>query len=290
MMDEQPLQMGFANFEEWNRFNQRFPEYVQRYGSIDAMRGTVFQRRAVGARVDRVIFGLGWSAFEDFQQINLLCGNGYGIGAMQILRGMYERVVVAAYLSRHPQDVDDFLDFDYVQRRKGLNNLRRLYQGNDLDRVVSPDRQREIEDEYQNAKRDGRFTEVLCDVCNKVRDTISWTRLSMPDLARRGGRELDIFLFPIYIKPTLLSHASLYSLMARMRDNPDGGFSFDAEGQRAQVEPALQHAHFLLVHMFGTQNDHFHLGADDQLQALLDDYRACWRHEPPTDAEPVETF
>jgi hypothetical protein len=289
-MDEQPLQMGFGNLKEWDRFNQQFPTYVERYGKIEAMRDTVFQRRAVGERIDRVIFGLGWSAFEDFQQINILCGNGFGIGAMQILRGMYERVVVAAYLSQSPDEVDDFLDFDCVQRRKGLNNLRRLYQGNDLDRVISPERQAEIEEEYRNAKRDGRFSEVLCDVCNKLRDTISWTRLSMPDLAKRGGRDLDIFLFPIYIRPTLLSHASLYSLIVRMKDNPDGGFSFDAEGQQNLVEPALQHAHFLLLHMFGTQNDHFDLGADGQLQALLDDYKACWAQNPPTDPEPAETF
>lgn len=204
---------------------------------------------------------------------------------------MYEREIVAAYLSKNPNQVDDFLDFDCVQRRKGLNNLRRLYTGQEIDRIISPDRQREIEDEYQAVKRDGRFTEVLCDVCQKTRDTISWTRLSVPDLAHHGGQDLDKFLFPLYIKPTLLSHASLYSLVVRIRDNPEGGFTFDAEGQRSLVPTAVQDVHFLLLHAFGTQNDHFHLGADDQLNALLRDYQECWaREEPSTEAEAAERF
>lgn len=86
-MDEQPWQLGFANYEEWHRFNAMFPTFVQRYQAIEDMRDTVFQRRAVGERIDRVIFGLGWSCFEDFQEIMLLCGNGYGIGAIKILAG-----------------------------------------------------------------------------------------------------------------------------------------------------------------------------------------------------------
>jgi hypothetical protein len=290
-MNPQPMHMGFGNYDEWNRFNAKYPVFVQRFPGIEAMRDTVFSRAMVGEVIDRVVFGLGWLCFEDWQEITILCGNGFGIGALKLVRGMYERQVTSSYLSRHPNEVDDFLDFDFVQRRKGLNNLRRLYNGEELNRIVSRARQDEIERQYRDVKRDGRYTDTLCGPCGTSRDTMSWTNLSTPDVAQRGGQQLDKFYFPLYNKPTLLGHPSLYSLAIRIRDDADGpGFAFDAEGQRSQVGEALSHAHFLLLHVFGTQNDHFHLGADDQLNALLEDYRACWREGPSTDAEEEHRF
>lgn len=183
------------------------------------------------------------------------------------------------------------MDFDFVQRRKALTNLKRLYPGDEVNGIISPERQAEIEAEYQEVKRDGRFTEALCDTCEKLRDTISWTRLSVPDLAQRGEQDLDKFLFPLYVKPTLLSHASLYSIVAKIVANPLGGFTLDAEGQRRQVGSALFLAHFLLLHVFGTQIEHFQLRLNDQLNALFQDFRDCWqREEPSTEAEPAERF
>lgn len=78
-----------------------------------------------------------------------------------------------------------------------------------------------------------------------------------------------------------------FTLVARIRDNADGpGFAFDAEGQRSQVGEALAHAHFLLLHVFATQINYFQLGAEEQLNALLEDYKACWHQEQPsTDAD-----
>lgn len=286
-MDSEPMHMGFANFEEWERFNATYTVFVEGYPAIEAMRDIVFSRQMVGEVIDRVVFGLGWLCFEDWQEITVLCGNGFGIGALKLLRGMYERQVTASYLSQHPNEVDDFMDFDFVQRRKGLNNLRRLYDGDDLNRIISAQRQDEIEQEYRRVKTGGRFTDTLCQPCGRTRDTMSWTNLSMPDLAQRGGQGLDRFYFPLYNKPTLLGHPSLYSLVARIRDNADGpGFAFDAEGQRSQVGDALAHAHFLLLHVFATQINHFQLGSEEQLNALLEDYKACWRQEhPSTDAD-----
>lgn len=61
--------------------------------------------------VDRVIFYFGRLCVEDFVEILLLCGNGYGFGATKILRGMFERVITARYLQSNPQFADDFLDY-----------------------------------------------------------------------------------------------------------------------------------------------------------------------------------
>ena len=43
--------------------------------------------------IDRVLFWLGNVCREDFSEILLLAANGYGIGALKLFRGLYERVV-----------------------------------------------------------------------------------------------------------------------------------------------------------------------------------------------------
>ena len=82
--------MGFGSQEEWERFNRNFPIFVKKYNAIEVLRDKTFQRTDIGDRLHRVIFGLGRVCAEDFQQALILCGNGFGIGALQMVRGMYE--------------------------------------------------------------------------------------------------------------------------------------------------------------------------------------------------------
>ena len=42
---------------------------------------------------DLIVYTLGRIAIDDFSELMVLGGNGWGIGALKILRGMYERVV-----------------------------------------------------------------------------------------------------------------------------------------------------------------------------------------------------
>ena len=51
-------------------------------------------------------------------ELLVLAGNGYGIGALKILRGMYERVVTAWYLHANPEETQDFMDFYWVAQHK----------------------------------------------------------------------------------------------------------------------------------------------------------------------------
>src|SRR6266852_4726800 len=121
--------MGFGSEEEWKRCNVDFPTCFQKYAALEELRDKVFQRGGVGDKLDRLIFGLGLVCAEDFQQTLVLCGNGFGIGALQIVRGMYERLVTAAFLLKQPDKVDDFIDYHCVQERKSLNILREIYNG-----------------------------------------------------------------------------------------------------------------------------------------------------------------
>jgi hypothetical protein len=120
--------MGFGSEEEWKRFNKQFPVFVEKYPAIEAVRDKVFHRKSEGTLFDVAMFAFGRVCSEDFQQAFILCGNGFGIGALQLVRGMYERHVTAAYLLKHPDQLDRFLEYDKVQRGKGLIHFSFVYE------------------------------------------------------------------------------------------------------------------------------------------------------------------
>jgi uncharacterized protein DUF5677 len=72
---------------------------------------------------DTVVFCLGRAAADDLGELLILCGNGRGIGAYKILRGMYERVVTAAFIAKNPSEARLFLSYSFIQREKLWNRL-----------------------------------------------------------------------------------------------------------------------------------------------------------------------
>jgi hypothetical protein len=274
--------MGFGSQEEWERFNIRFPKFVEKYGALELVRDKVFQRSGVGDKLQRVIFGLGRVCSEDFQQALILCGNGFGIGALQIIRGLYERQTTAAYLIRHPEDLDDFLDYHFVQMRRGLNHARKMYTGDDFIKLVPKERQDQIEQDYQAVIN--RFTEKVCEKCNTTKPMASWSKHSTPELARRAERGLAELYYVHYFQPTMFSHSSVYSLLARLRENEEGMPVFDNEGQRKHIPDALVAAHLLLIHVLDMHNDYFKLRLEGDIRRIYEDYKECWvGYEPPNE-------
>ena len=63
-----------------------------------------------------MILYLGRTASDDFGELLVLVGNGYGIGALKVLRGMYERMVTAAFLAKNPSEARSFAEEDVIQK------------------------------------------------------------------------------------------------------------------------------------------------------------------------------
>ena len=64
---------------------------------------------------------------NSFGALITLSMNGYGHDALRISRGMFEISVNAAYLQRHPDEVDDFLDYHWVDQKKRLEYMEQHY-------------------------------------------------------------------------------------------------------------------------------------------------------------------
>jgi hypothetical protein len=94
----------FGDPAEWENFERRNPEFVKRIGNLVNTIKLAFSSLLLREPLDKILFLLDRLCAEDFSEILLLCGNGYGIGAEKLLRGMYERAVTATYLSQHPEE------------------------------------------------------------------------------------------------------------------------------------------------------------------------------------------
>src|SRR3989338_10311282 len=113
-MDEH-FQIRFGVPDEWGNFAKEHKPFLERFHNLKAALELCFLRTGSSSEpADKVLFFLGRLSYEDFMEILLLCGNGYGIGALKILRGMYERVVTARYLHFHPEETESFLDFHWI--------------------------------------------------------------------------------------------------------------------------------------------------------------------------------
>jgi hypothetical protein len=270
--------MWIGNTKEQQRFRESYPILIKHFDALEATSDKFFQRDLEGTtKVDRVVFGLGYSCAEDFQQAFLLCANGFGIGALQIVRGMYERQVTAAYLSKHPKDVHDFLSYHHVHRHKELIHLRGMYGKERAKTIIPQEQQDEIEGSFKSVK--ARFIETICKTCKKTRLMFSWSKHHTGVFAQKGDQDLALSYYVNYYRPTLLSHSTVSSLTSRLVKDDDGTLAFAVDGQRNRVREALIDVHSLLLNVFDLQNKHFKLGLDDEISKRFDEYKECWDYQ-----------
>jgi hypothetical protein len=276
--------MSFGIVKEQERFRQVFPKLVQHHDALEKTTDRIFERDLGPAnKIDRTIFALGLICGEDFQQAYVLCSNGFGIGALQIVRGMYERHVTAAYLVKYPQEVENFLAYHHIHRYKDLVHLKQMYSAEKLNDLVPISRQKEIEQNYQT-RRD-QFATTKCEKCNTTRPMMSWSKLDLATMAKKADSDLAQNYYADYYRPTMMSHATMTSILSRMIKEGEHSYAIGVEGQRTAVPEALIAAHKLLLFVLDLQNRHFKLGLDREIDARRAEFLECWIKKPVSSAE-----
>ncbi len=277
--------MEFGNYDNWQWFNEQFPCFVKIHPALQALRDRLFVGKFEARHhADYIIFGLGRVCVEDFEQIVNLCGNGFGIGAMQMLRSMYERQVTAAFISKYPDEVDAFTGYDAIHTRKLVEQFKEVYKNEPaiLSSIVSEEEQAKIEEQYEAVK--GRFMKTKCKKCKTQELMFSWHKLDAGAMAGKGHQPALKDLYPYsYFLPLLMAHSTFKSVEARVVFKEDGSFSFESDGQRKAIKKGLVFGHHLLLHVFDLQNKHFNLGIDNDLEKCERDYLECWA---PNEAQP----
>ncbi len=201
--------------------------------------------------VKRIICALSRVTITGACESLLLCGNGFGTGAMKIVRGMYESRWTAEYLRQHPKEVKNYLDFSKVLL------WRRLEWAQDYkaDSVQRSDMEK-AEADYQMVK--GRFT----DGKGKVRQ--QWFKKSIRAMAKKIGREKEYNL--PYSIACSIHHCNFEGLAAQWKSD-EGEATPDVAPSEAWVNRALIAVRTNLWFVLNTLNDAYGLDFQEKLAA-----------------------
>jgi hypothetical protein len=269
---DEPVVAIFGLKADWLSFSQDHQVLLRKLPILFRTFEHIFLRTMETKNAaDRVLLFLGRLMAEDFAEILLLCGNGYGVAGFKILRGLYERAVTAAYLAKNPEQVETFLHYHPVHMGKLLNHAAEIF---DLTELFPEAKIAEIKQAYQEAKKD--FQEPICEKCKTTRTQISWSRLDIGSMAKKVNPELAQLYLQCYFMPTLQTHSTASALFAQMNGSDDGELTFDEKAQRKYVDQALAGAHSLILFALDTQNVYFNLGLADEIGERRGDWVEIW--------------
>lgn len=265
---------GFGSPDEWQSFIERHKLYFDRFSNLKrTLEATFLRELSASEPVDRIVFYLGRLCVEDFMEIQLLCGNGYGIGGLKLLRGMYERAVTASYLHLNPDEAEAFLDFYWVAQRKEIQALKLTF-GKD---VLPSDKVKESEENFERVR--GNFEITDCKKCGTTRLNHTWSKLDFVSMAYQVG-DLGQFIVPAYYFPTRQAHSTVGALLTRLEQEGDT-ITFRDGAQREEADSTFQIAQLVLLNLLKLQQDHFKLDSiDNQLEQCFQDYLDIWGEQP----------
>jgi Family of unknown function (DUF5677) len=273
MAENYAIQFGIP--DEWVEFAEDHKLFLERFPNLKEAMNVAFVRQgATSEPVDRVVFFSGRLCTEDFMEILLLCGNGYGIGALKIVRGMYERCVTARYLHAHTEETEGFFDFYWLSQFKLAQAIKDTF-GED---VLPKDKVEELKSNRDRVRT--RFMVRVCEKCGATGENFTWTKLDFVSMAREAG-SIGQLIVPGYYLPIRQAHSTVAALLSRLIDTKDGGLTFDEGPQREQADDALITAHNILLNILDLQKEHFTLNSlEEPLQRCFQDFIDIWRREP----------
>jgi hypothetical protein len=270
----------FGNPLALREFENRRPLLVPAMETVHTLVRSIYGRRIEDMPPSRqVVFLLARHALEDYAEIGLLCGYGYGHGGHKLLRGMFERVVTVFYLSAHPDEVRAYMDYDGVAQRRQMNTVLAHLPAAAPDPGVRD----AIEARYREVK--DQFMITRCRECKAKQVNFRWHKLDTVAMAAQVG--LGAFIVPAYTWSTNQIHDTVRALNSRVRVGEDKNtISFDSRLQPEVADNVLCTAHGLLLNVLTKVVELFEF---TDVQQLLDrchaDYAAIWPVSPQPDAD-----
>ena len=217
MRDEQIIP-SFPDGKDFTDFKNRHPAVLRALDEMavgfTGLMGLIKEQKL--SEVNTILFLLFGASWREFEEILVLAMNGYGSGAMKLLRALYERTVTTQYLMKSPNKVRQFSDFSHVHWHKLLTDADQTGVAAELSK------QRRDEIEANFAKVKDEFTEIACKPCKKTRLQGSWTKKPVPTQAREIHEQLGQICFQGYLMPTFFLHTTLWGITQQMKEHPNG--------------------------------------------------------------------
>jgi hypothetical protein len=256
-----------GNEPERADFRRRNGPFLEELQQLKALVRTIFQRtHSLESPAAKIVFFQGNAAAETFAELLYLAGNAAGHGSMVLLRSLYERTVLCAYLAAHPDKAKDYVLFGDILQGKALTHAQ------NSGWPVAPS-------DEENAEIRARQSAAQAYLGNRSH----WSTLDLFSMAQQapcaiGDKSLSTLYLPCYWEPTQDAHGTVHALVRRVSGTP-GDVRFEAGPSRSLADWAVQFGHLLLLGVFSTQNDLFQLGLAEELRRRDEAASRIWRRE-----------
>src|SRR5713101_5827374 len=106
-----------AGFPEmWGPVFQKYKPFFVTVEKLVSLHNRVI-RVPVEGQAQQVVGGLLHLMTNDYGAVLALVMNGYGVQAMKIVRSMFEAECNIHYLTKNPDAVKDYVDFNVIERK-----------------------------------------------------------------------------------------------------------------------------------------------------------------------------
>jgi hypothetical protein len=267
--------------EEWSHFEKRHSLFFARFPHLDSALQTAFIRTVtLSEPIDKFVFQYGRLCVEDFFEVVLCCGNGYGMAAQKLLRSLYERAVTLEYLDKHPLELDAFIDFQKIQDYKVVKSIEETVG----EGTISAETVAEAKARYEAVKQNFMVTD--CKKCGTQRLNHSWSKLNFVAMSKDTGSLGKLVVQGYYI-PMKHAHATFGALSSRLEVLKDDTVSFIPTAQRKPADGAFRVAHNIVLQIVAAHNERFKVdGLEEKVQICMQDFLDIWRSQHRTSSGP----
>ena len=256
-MQENPevsLDFRCGSPDECSEFGSRHQAFVAVKPKLERLFEKLLARPKLQSDADKAVFFLGLLAVQDFNELLLLAANGYGTGALKLLRVLYEHAVNELYIHKHAEEAEPFfLSHDI----RALTNFERGKEFWGTLEVFS-------DSEHQKLKQKcGRGKHL--DLTSRR----SWSQLDLLSMAKKADPQLAELYAPCADLPNFEIHASSTSILARVERAPSG-MEVTTSQQSATADGAFELAWILLGFALHALNEHFQRSLETEIKEVLE--------------------
>jgi len=224
--------------------------------------------------IDKFVYFYGNLVAEDFMELFLMAVNGYGFGAMKLLRSMYEHTVTLKYLHDNPDELQAFFEFDGVQQHKLIKQIIDTFGEGALSRETVAATERD----YAEVKDKFLVKSCKSKECSEQRVGPTWSKLDFVSMAKRAG-VIGSVVVPGYYVPLRHAHSTLRAMTERL-EMGDGQMGFRRESQPKEADEALMTGHNCLLLALEVQKERFKVpGLEEAIQNRCRDWALVWSPE-----------
>lgn len=276
---------GFA--DACTEFDRRHPQWLAVLTRLWGVINMAFARcQVMDSAIEQFVYFYGNLVAEDFMELFVLAANGYGFGAMKLLRSMYEHTVTLKYLHDHPDELQAFIDFDRVQQYKLMKPIFETFGESALPADIVADTERR----YEEVKDKFKVKSCKSKTCDEKHVRHTWGKLDFVSMANKTGA-IGSLIVPGYSVPLRYTHGTFRVMVDRL-ETKDEHLGFQRESQPEEADTALMTAHNCILVALGVQEERFKItGLKDAIEAAMRDWALVWSPETlaKSETETAET-